>query len=60
MESLIEVLIVKRSKLTKWQEALENDGWSPWSMHQWMYIEGKVAAMNEILQYYYANIKVNK
>jgi len=60
MESLIEAFVVERSRLGTLQRSLENDGWSPWSMHQWMYLEGKIAAINEVLQYYYANVKGGK
>ena len=57
VESLIEAFVVERSRLSRWQGELEKEGWSPWSMHQWMYLEGKIAGINEVLQYYYANVK---
>ena len=57
MDKLIEVYVLERSKLITWQKALEGEGWSPWSMHQWMYLEGKIAALNSVLYFYYANVK---
>ena len=57
MESQIETFVVERSHLTIWQKALESEGWSPFSMHQWMYLEGKISMLNSVLYYYYANVK---
>ena len=57
MDCLIEAFVVERSRLTRVQKEIESEGWSPYSMHQWMYLEGKLAAISEMLQYYYANVK---
>jgi len=60
MLSMIDAFVVERNRLSRVQKELEGDGWSPWSMHQWMYLEGKISAINEMIQYYYANVKGGK
>ena len=57
MPDMIKAFVEERSRLRRVQQELESDGWSPWSMHQWMYIEGKISAINNMLQYYYANVE---
>ena len=52
MEKLIKEIERLKNSAYALQKEIEGDGWSPWSMHQWSYLEGQITALSTILLYY--------